>query len=99
MSRPGRPESEKIKAAEAYIKGDQVETLMKRHKVSRAGIYQWINWYKAMKADEASKEDKTPAQLAKMEHLDLRVELLRCQEQLQKTQQALVRLMVETGKV
>lgn len=41
-TKPKRPQHEIDKAVEAYLSGENVNSLAKRYKMSRAGMYLWI---------------------------------------------------------
>lgn len=99
MARKGHSQDERAKAVEAYARGEQVETLMKRHHVSRAAIYQWIAKAKSEASHLAKNEGKTPDQLSRDKLTDQSVRIMQLEAEVEKLQKALLKRLIAAGEI
>lgn len=86
-------------AVKRYMGGEQVSTLAKYYKVSRAGFYLWVRKYKEETLERSKKSGMTPhdAELSDKRTLVSEIQALKLENH--KLRDKVVALMIKAGEI
>lgn len=98
-TKPTHPQKEIDKAVKRYLEGEDVNTLARDYKMSRAGMYIWIRKARENAATAHRSAEIGPKGVESEARISKDLRLKACESEVRALKQKLFELMLETGKL